>query len=135
MMTEMTIKQASQYFGVSSRTIFRKIKKGELLTKKVGGKVIILLSDNVDIDNNDINRDIVADNIVNNDTAINELKLEIAKLEFVVEQQQDQISFYKDQVRLLQLHLVASERKGFIDRILGLFRPNKQLPTMKEVRL
>lgn len=134
-MTELTVRQASKHFDVSTRTIFRKIKKGELLSKKVNGKVIVLLSDNVDIANDDIDRDIVADSIDSNDTAIDELKLEIAKLEFVVEQQQDQINFYKDQLRVFQLHLVASERKGFIDRILGLFRPNKQLPTMKEVRL
>ena len=134
-MTELTVKEASKHFDVSTRTIFRKIKKGELLTKKVDGKVIVLLSDNLGIANDDIGRDIVADSIDSNDTITNELKLEIAKLEFVVEQQQDQIDFYKDQLRFFQLHLVASERKGFIDRILGLFRPNKQLPAMKEVRL
>ena len=134
-MTELTVKEASKHFDVSTRTIFRKIKKGELLTKKVDGKVIVLLSDNLGIANDDIGRDIVADNNDNNDTMINELRLEVSKLEFMVEQQQDQISFYKDQVHLLQLHL-ASERKGVIDRILGLFRPNKQLSAaMKEVRL
>ena len=48
-MTRVTVLEAATYFGISKRTIFRRIAGGELKSEKVNGKVFVVLDDDIDI--------------------------------------------------------------------------------------
>ncbi len=48
-MTRLTVLEAASFFGISKRTVFRRISEGKLQSEKVYGKVQILIDDDIDI--------------------------------------------------------------------------------------
>ena len=97
-MTRLTVLEAATYFGISKRTVFRRISEGKFKSEKVNGKVLVILDDDIDIatvnaSGNAVNDDKVAKIDMQKELQIRELELENTSLRQQLEMQiQKQIS-------------------------------------------
>jgi len=46
-MTRLTVLEAATYFGISKRTVFRRISEGKFKSEKVNAKVLVILDDDI----------------------------------------------------------------------------------------
>ena len=134
-MTRLTVLEAASFFGISKRTIFRRISEGKLQSEKVYGKVQILLDDDIDISavsatDNVIKDDNVARIDMQKELALKELQLELAGLKQQLELQIQQTEFFKNECDRLQLQVLATSasNKGLFGRLRGLFGFRRELP-------
>lgn len=134
-MTRLTVLEAASFFGISKRTVFRRISEGKLQSEKVYGKVQILLDDDIDISavsaiDNVIKDDNVARIDMQKELALKELQLELAGLKQQLELQIQQTEFFKNECDRLQLQVLATSasNKGLFGRLRGLFGFRRELP-------
>ena len=134
-MTRLTVLEAASFFGISKRTVFRRISEGKLQSEKVYGKVQILLDDDIDISavsatDNVIKDDNVARIDMRKELALKELQLELAGLKQQLELQIQQTEFFKNECDRLQLQVLATSasNKGLFGRLRGLFGFRRELP-------
>ena len=134
-MTRVTVLEAATYFGISKRTVFRRISGGELKSEKVNGKVLVILDDDIDIatvnaSDNAVNDDKVAKIDMQKELQIRELELEITSLRQQLEMQIQQTDFFKNESDRLQLQVLASSssNRGIFGRLRALFGGQRELP-------
>jgi len=134
-MTRLTVLEAASFFGISKRTVFRRISEGKLQSEKVYGKVQILIDDDIDISavsatDNVIKDDNVARIDMQKELALKELQLELAGLKQQLELQIQQTEFFKNECDRLQLQVLATSasNKGLFGRLRGLFGFRRELP-------
>ena len=134
-MTRLTVLEAASFFGISKRTVFRRISEGKLQSEKVYGKVQILLDDDIDISavsatDNVIKDENVARIDMQKELALKELQLELTGLKQQLELQIQQTEFFKNECDRLQLQVLATSasNKGLFGRLRGLFGFRRELP-------
>ena len=134
-MTRLPVLEAASFFGISKRTVFRRISEGKLQSEKVYGKVQILIDDDIDISavsatDNVIKDDNVARIDMQKELALKELQLELTGLKQQLELQIQQTEFFKNECDRLQLQVLATSasNKGLFGRLRGLFGFRRELP-------
>ena len=123
----MTVPEAAEFFGVSERTIFRRLKSGAL-NKKLDSKELIITVDSDTV--TDTDTDEVVSTSVEGDSsilAIKELQLELDAMKLQLGMKDQQIEFFRNETQRLQLQL-ASQNKPLFARLRGLFGFRRELP-------
>lgn len=123
----MTVPEAAEFFGVSERTIFRRLKSGAL-NKKLDSKELIITVDSDTV--TDTDTDEVVSTSVEDDSsvlAIKELQLELDAMKLQLVMKDQQIEFFRNETQRLQLQL-ASQNQGLFARLRGLFGLRRELP-------
>ena len=118
-MTRLTVLEAATYFGISKRTVFRRISEGKFKSEKVNGKVLVILDD-----------DNVAKIDMQKELEIKELELEVTGLRQQLEMQIQQTEFFRNECDRLQLQVLAgsASNRGIFGRLRSLFGGQRELP-------
>tara|TARA_B100000745_G_scaffold286111_1_gene221828 strand:+ start:218 stop:592 length:375 start_codon:yes stop_codon:yes gene_type:complete len=118
-MTRLTVLEAATYFGISKRTVFRRISEGKFKSEKVNAKVLVILDD-----------DNVAKIDMQKELEIKELELEVTGLRQQLEMQIQQTEFFRNECDRLQLQVLAgsASNRGIFGRLRSLFGGQRELP-------
>ena len=118
-MTRLTVLEAATYFGISKRTVFRRISEGKFKSEKVNAKVLVILDD-----------DNVAKVDMQKELEIKELELEVTGLRQQLEMQIQQTEFFRNECDRLQLQVLAgsASNRGIFGRLRSLFGGQRELP-------
>ena len=118
-MTRLTVLEAATYFGISKRTVFRRISEGKFKSEKINGKGLIILDD-----------DNVAKIDMQKELEIKELELEVTGLRQQLEMQIQQTEFFRNECDRLQLQVLAgsASNRGIFGRLRSLFGGQRELP-------
>jgi hypothetical protein len=119
----MTVPEAAEFFGVSERTIFRRLKSGAL-SKKLDSKELIITVDSDTVTDEVVSTSVEDDSSV---LAIKELQLELDAMKLQLVMKDQQIEFFRNETQRLQLQL-ASQNQGLFARLRGLFGLRRELP-------
>ena len=119
----MTVPEAAEFFGVSERTIFRRLKSGAL-NKKLDSKELIITVDSDTVTDEVVSTSVEDDSSV---LAIKELQLELDAMKLQLVMKDQQIEFFRNETQRLQLQL-ASQNKPLFARLRGLFGFRRELP-------
>ena len=117
-MTRLTVLEAATYFGISKRTVFRRISEGKFKSEKVNAKVLVILDD-----------DIVAKIDMQKELEIKELELEVTGLRQQLEMQIQQTEFFRNECDRLQLQVLAGSvsNRGIFGRLRSLFGGQREV--------
>ena len=118
-MTRLTVLEAATYFGISKRTVFRRISEGKFKSEKVNAKVLVILDD-----------DNVAKIDMQKELEIKELELEVTGLRQQLEMQIQQTEFFRNECDRLQLQVLAgsASNRAIFGRFRSLFGGQRELP-------
>ena len=128
-MTRLTVLEAATYFGISKRTVFRRISEGKFKSEKVNAKVLVILDDDIVIPPINAN-DNVAKIDMQKELEIKELELEVTGLRQQLEMQIQQTEFFRNECDRLQLQVLAgsASNRGIFGRLRSLFGGQRELP-------
>ena len=134
-MTRLTVLEAATFFGISKRTVFRRISEGKFKSEKVNGKVLVILDDDIVIPPINANDNVIIDDNVakidmQKELEIKELELEVTGLRQQLEMQIQQTEFFRNECDRLQLQVLAgsASNRGIFGRFRSLFGGQRELP-------
>ena len=134
-MTRLTVLEAATYFGISKRTVFRRISEGKFKSEKVNAKVLVILDDDIVIPPINANDNVIIDDNVakidmQKELEIKELELEVTGLRQQLEMQIQQTEFFRNECDRLQLQVLAgsASNRGIFGRLRALFGGQRELP-------
>ena len=134
-MTRLTVLEAATYFGISKRTVFRRISEGKFKSEKVNAKVLVILDDDIVIPPINANDNVIIDDNVakidmQKELEIKELELEVTGLRQQLEMQIQQTEFFRNECDRLQLQVLAgsASNRGIFGRLRSLSGGQSELP-------